>query len=233
MPSRRSIATAVLALVLIGGAAAVWWQPVRQDQPRVGRNFRGDDGPVAGHRGADRRADVASLSRRRRHRPRARRRDGAAAGRRQADQRQLHRGPAGRSRPRAGEDDPITYQAAYDQAVAKKAHDEATLANARLDLERIRPAVTAPTRSRSSKPTTRKRPWRSRKRRSTRPGADRQRQGVSRLTTIVRRSPAAPASARSTRATSCDASDATGIVVITSSSRSRFCSPCRSSSSAT
>src|SRR4029078_3064142 len=32
--------------------------------------------------------------------------------------------------------DPVTYQAAYDQAVAKKAQDEATLANARLDLER-------------------------------------------------------------------------------------------------
>ena len=32
--------------------------------------------------------------------------------------------------------DPVTYQAAYDQAVAKKAQDEAMLANARLDLER-------------------------------------------------------------------------------------------------
>jgi multidrug efflux system membrane fusion protein len=32
--------------------------------------------------------------------------------------------------------DPRTYQAQYDQAVAKKAQDEATLANARLDLER-------------------------------------------------------------------------------------------------
>ena len=32
--------------------------------------------------------------------------------------------------------DPTTYQAALDQAVAKKAQDEATLANARLDLER-------------------------------------------------------------------------------------------------
>lgn len=32
--------------------------------------------------------------------------------------------------------DPSTYQALYDQAVAKKAQDEATLANARLDLER-------------------------------------------------------------------------------------------------
>src|SRR4051795_4395834 len=32
--------------------------------------------------------------------------------------------------------DPTTYQAAYDQAVAKKALDEATLANARIDFER-------------------------------------------------------------------------------------------------
>jgi multidrug efflux system membrane fusion protein len=32
--------------------------------------------------------------------------------------------------------DPTTYQAAYDQVVAKKAQDEALLANARLDLER-------------------------------------------------------------------------------------------------
>jgi multidrug efflux system membrane fusion protein len=32
--------------------------------------------------------------------------------------------------------DPVIYQAAYDQAVAKKAQDEAQLANARLDLER-------------------------------------------------------------------------------------------------
>jgi membrane fusion protein, multidrug efflux system len=32
--------------------------------------------------------------------------------------------------------DPITYQAAYDQTLAKKAQDEAQLANARLDLER-------------------------------------------------------------------------------------------------
>jgi multidrug efflux system membrane fusion protein len=32
--------------------------------------------------------------------------------------------------------DPVTYQAQYDQAIAKKAQDEAQLANARLDLER-------------------------------------------------------------------------------------------------
>jgi multidrug efflux system membrane fusion protein len=35
-----------------------------------------------------------------------------------------------------GEIDPTTYQAQYDQTVAKKAQDEAQLANARLDLER-------------------------------------------------------------------------------------------------
>jgi len=40
--------------------------------------------------------------------------------------------------------DPATYQAMYDQAVAKKAQDEATLANAKLDLERyLRLAATS------------------------------------------------------------------------------------------
>ena len=39
--------------------------------------------------------------------------------------------------------DPVVYQAQYDQAVAKKAQDEATLANARVDLERyVRLALT-------------------------------------------------------------------------------------------
>jgi len=37
----------------------------------------------------------------------------------------------------------VTYQAAYDQAVAKKAQDEATLANGRLDLERYTKAGNA------------------------------------------------------------------------------------------
>lgn len=39
--------------------------------------------------------------------------------------------------------DPRTYQAQYDQAVAKKAQDEATLANARLDLDRYNKLVAA------------------------------------------------------------------------------------------
>src|SRR5215470_9229659 len=39
--------------------------------------------------------------------------------------------------------DPRTYQAQYDQAIAKKAQDEATLANARIDLERYIKLVAA------------------------------------------------------------------------------------------
>jgi membrane fusion protein, multidrug efflux system len=42
--------------------------------------------------------------------------------------------------------DPATYQAQYDQAVAKKAQDEAQLANARLDLERYTRLAEAGTR---------------------------------------------------------------------------------------
>src|SRR5438876_1199527 len=38
--------------------------------------------------------------------------------------------------------DPVTYQAAYDQTVAKKAQDEAQLANAKLDLERYTKLMT-------------------------------------------------------------------------------------------
>lgn len=39
--------------------------------------------------------------------------------------------------------DPVIYQAQYDQAVAKKAQDEATLANARMDLVRYQQLATA------------------------------------------------------------------------------------------
>src|SRR5262249_57292574 len=42
-------------------------------------------------------------------------------------------GPKGSAPPKI---DPATYQAAFDQTVAKKAQDEAQLANAKLDLER-------------------------------------------------------------------------------------------------
>jgi membrane fusion protein, multidrug efflux system len=42
-----------------------------------------------------------------------------------------------------GEIDPVLYKALYDQAVAKKAQDEATLANARLDLIRYQQLATS------------------------------------------------------------------------------------------
>ena len=54
---RRSIATALVALVLIGAAAAVWWQPARQQQPRFGRGA-GDDGPVPVIAALTKRSDV-------------------------------------------------------------------------------------------------------------------------------------------------------------------------------
>src|SRR5215204_3597107 len=136
MPSRRSIATAVVALVLIGGAAAVWWQPVRQEQPRGGRNFRGDDGPVPVIAALTRRADVPVYL------------DGVGTVRAlntvtvrsQVDGKLLSVNYAEGQQVTQGfvlaKIDPVTYQAAYDQTVAKKAQDEATLANARLDLAR-------------------------------------------------------------------------------------------------
>jgi membrane fusion protein, multidrug efflux system len=49
--------------------------------------------------------------------------------------------------------DPTTFQAAYDQAVAKKAQDEAQLANARLDLERYNRLVASNSGSRQQADT--------------------------------------------------------------------------------
>jgi multidrug efflux system membrane fusion protein len=136
MPKKRSIATAIVALVLIGGAAAVWWQPARQEQQRFGRNFRGDDGPVPVIAALTRRADVPVYL------------DGVGTVRAlntvtvkpQVDGRLLSVNYTEGQQVEAGfvlaKIDPVTYQAAYDQTVAKKAQDEATLANARLDLAR-------------------------------------------------------------------------------------------------
>jgi multidrug efflux system membrane fusion protein len=136
MPSRRSIVTAIVALVLIGGAAAVWWQPAKQEQQRFGRNFRGDDGPVPIIAALTRRADVPVYL------------DGVGTVRAlntvtvkpQVDGRLLSVNYTEGQQVEAGfvlaKIDPVTYQAAYDQTVAKKAQDEATLANARLDLAR-------------------------------------------------------------------------------------------------
>jgi multidrug efflux system membrane fusion protein len=132
---RRSIATAVVALVVIGGALAFWWQPGRTQAPRGGRGF-GDDGPVPVIAAAVRKADVPVYL------------DGVGTIRAlntvtvrpQVDGRLMSINfTEGQNVTRGfvlAQIDPVTYQAAYDQAVAKKAQDEATLANARLDLER-------------------------------------------------------------------------------------------------
>jgi multidrug efflux system membrane fusion protein len=133
----RSIAAAVLALVLIGGAAAYWWQPGQpQQQQRSGRNFRGDDGPVPVIAALSRRADVPVYL------------DGVGSVRAlnsvtvrpQVDGRLLSVNYTEGQQVDVGfvlaKIDPVTYQAAYDQTVAKKAQDEAMLANARLDVAR-------------------------------------------------------------------------------------------------
>src|SRR3954469_21975007 len=137
---RRSIATALVALVVIGAAAAVWWQPTRQQQPRFGRGA-GDDGPVPVVAALAKRSDVPVYL------------DGVGTiralntvtVRSQVDGKLLSVNyTEGQDVERGyvlARIDPTTYQAAYDQAVAKKALDEATLANARLDLERYNKLV--------------------------------------------------------------------------------------------
>jgi multidrug efflux system membrane fusion protein len=136
MPSRRrSLATAIVALVLIGAAAAIWWQPERQQQARFNRNFR-DDGPVPVIAALSKRSDVPvyldgvgtvralnTVT----VRPQV---DGKLLSVNYSEGQDVERGFV------LAKIDPVTYQAAYDQVVAKKAQDEATLANARLDLER-------------------------------------------------------------------------------------------------
>ena len=134
---RRSIATAIVALVLVGVAGVVWWQPAKQQQqPRFGRGGGGDDGPVPVVAALAKRSDVPVYL------------DGVGTiralntvtVRSQVDGKLLSVNyTEGQDVERGyvlARIDPTTFQAAYDQAVAKKALDEATLANARLDLER-------------------------------------------------------------------------------------------------
>ena len=130
---RRSIATALVALVLIGGAAAWWWTPAKQ-QPRFGRG--GDDGPVPVVAALTKRSDVPVYldgvgTIRALNTVTVRSQvDGKLLSVNYTEGQQVERGYV------LAQIDPTIYQAAYDQAVAKKALDEATLANARLDLER-------------------------------------------------------------------------------------------------
>ena len=140
--SRRSIATAIVALVLVGVAGFVWWQPAKQQQqPRFGRGGGGDDGPVPVVADLAKRSDVPVYL------------DGVGTiralntvtVRSQVDGKLLSVNyTEGQDVERGyvlAQIDPTTYQAAYDQAVAKKALDEATLANARLDLDRYNKLV--------------------------------------------------------------------------------------------
>jgi multidrug efflux system membrane fusion protein len=137
MPSRRRFLTiSIAALAVAGAIVAVWPQGETSQQRRLGRAFRGDDGPVPVIAAFARREDVPVYL------------DGVGTTRAlntvtvkpQVDGRLIS------VNFKEGEDvergdvlariDPTTYQAVYDQAVAKKAQDEAQLANARLDLER-------------------------------------------------------------------------------------------------
>ena len=115
--------------------------------------------------------------------------------------------------------DPVTYQAQYDQAVAKKAQDEATLANAKIDLERY--MNLAATNSSRASNSTRKGRWSLKpKHREDRSGDHRQRQSL-RLYTIT-----APIDGRTgirqvDEGNIVHASDATGIVALLKFDRCR------------
>jgi multidrug efflux system membrane fusion protein len=150
---RRSIATAIVALVLVGVAGFVWWQPAKQQQqPRFGRGGGGDDGPVPVVAALAKRSDVPVYldgvgTIRALNTVTVRSQvDGKLLSVNYTEGQQVERGYV------LARIDPTTYQAAYDQAVAKKALDEATLANARLDLERYTSSCPA-TRSRASNST--------------------------------------------------------------------------------
>src|SRR6476661_843198 len=139
MASRRVFTTFIVVILTVGAVAAYWWQGQRPTQPqqqqRQGRNFQGD-GPVPVIAALSKRADVPVYL------------DGVGTARalNTVTVRPQVDGKLISVNFKEGQDvkrgfvlakiDPVTYQAQYDQAVAKKAQDEATLANARIDLER-------------------------------------------------------------------------------------------------
>ena len=127
---RRPLLTALAVLVLIGGAALWWQQPAKQQQQRFGRGA-GDDGPVPVIAALAKRSDVPVYldgvgTVRALNTVTVRSQvDGKLLSVNYTEGQQVERGYV------LAKIDPTTYQAAYDQAVAKKALDEATLANAR------------------------------------------------------------------------------------------------------
>jgi membrane fusion protein, multidrug efflux system len=134
--SRRRLAIGLVLLVIVGAVAAVFFYSPTQRTAQVGRFQRQGNQPVPTLTAAARTADVPVYL------------DGVGTTKAlntvtvssQVD------GKLIKIFFKEGQDveqgfvlaqvDPVVYQAQYDQAVAKKAQDEATLANARVDLVR-------------------------------------------------------------------------------------------------
>ena len=135
MTRKTFVFTVAAVAVAIVGAVAVVWSQQAQQTPRAGRGMR-DDGPVPVIAAIARRADVPVYL------------DGVGTTRalNTVTVRPQVEGKLISVAFKEGQDvkrgdvlariDPTTYQAQLDQVIAKKAQDEAQLANARLDLER-------------------------------------------------------------------------------------------------
>ncbi|MEW6450100.1 MAG: efflux RND transporter periplasmic adaptor subunit [Pseudomonadota bacterium] len=139
MASRRGLTISIVAILGLGAVGFYWWAGQRpaqqQQQQRQGRNFQ-SDGPVPVIAALTKRADVpvyldgvgtARALNTVTVRPQV---DGKLISVNYVEGQDVKRGFV------LAKVDPVTYQAQYDQAVAKKAQDEATLANARIDLDR-------------------------------------------------------------------------------------------------
>ena len=132
---RRLLTISIVAVVLAGGGYAIWQYTHQRPQAQRARGLQ-TDGPVPVIAAAAKLADVPVYL------------DGVGTTRalNTVTVRSQVDGKLIKIAFKEGQDvkrdfilalvDPTTYQAAYDQAVAKKAQDEAMLANAKLDLNR-------------------------------------------------------------------------------------------------
>ena len=133
---RRRIVTGLVILVIAGAVAAIVMQPATQRAPQGGRFQRQADQPVPTLAAAASTADVPVYL------------DGVGIVKAlntvtvssQVDGKLLNiffkEGQDVEQGFVLAQIDPVVYQAQYDQAVAKRAQDDATLANARVDLVR-------------------------------------------------------------------------------------------------